>query len=251
MIYTGFASVYDALMIEAPYDSWSEYLIKSMQEYGSGGITLLDSGCGTGEISARLKKAGFDVTGIDISEEMLAVAQQKSAEEGLRIPFYQMDMRKLEGFEEPFDAILICCDSLNYLTSEEDVKEAFRQASNNLKENGLLIFDVHSPYKMEEIFKGATFAEAEEEASYIWNCFEGEAPLSVEHELTFFIQEQDGRYSRFDELHQQRTFTQQKYAEMLLEAGFETAAVHADFTMESPHPESERIFFIAKKNNPA
>ncbi|MFY4774854.1 class I SAM-dependent DNA methyltransferase [Metabacillus sp. RGM 3146] len=247
MIYRGFASVYDQLMSEAPYGQWRDYLQSCMDRYGNGGKRVLDTGCGTGEIAVLLKEAGFDVTGADLSEEMLSVAHQKAVEKGFSIPFYQMDMRDMSGFSPLFDGIFICCDSLNYLLTEDDVQAAFRQAFGNLEKNGLLIFDVHSPYKMSNIFAGATFADAGEEASYIWNCFEGEYPLSVEHELTFFIEEEDGRYERFDELHKQRTFTVQQYKEMLAIEGFSVIAVHADFLKESPLDRAERIFFIAGK----
>ncbi|MCY9456984.1 class I SAM-dependent methyltransferase, partial [Bacillus inaquosorum] len=110
MIYQGFASVYDELMSHAPYDQWTKWIEASLPEKGR----ILDLACGTGEISIRLAEKGFEVTGIDLSEEMLSYAQQKVSS-NQPILFLQQDMREIAGFDGQFDAVAICCDSLNYL----------------------------------------------------------------------------------------------------------------------------------------
>ena len=156
-------------------------------------------------------------------------------------------MAKLEGHGE-FDVIGIFCDSLNYLKSDEDVIHTFSSVYNHLKDDGIFVFDVHSTYKISHVFTNQTFADAEEHVSYIWNSFAGELPNSVEHELSFFVlDEQTGKYDRFDELHYQRTYSVQQYSVWLEQAGFEILEVCADFETNEPQPKSERIFFIARK----
>ncbi|WP_046173890.1 class I SAM-dependent DNA methyltransferase [Domibacillus indicus] len=243
MSYSRFASVYDALMQDAPYNEWEEYLQKEVKPG-----PLLDIGCGTGELAVRFARAGFQVTGVDLSEEMLTIAREKAEANGVTIPLFQQDMRELDSLGM-FDTAVIFCDSLNYLKTEEDVKQTFQSVFRHLKDGGLFLFDVHSIYKIKDVFLKNTFADAAEDVSFIWNAFPGENENSVEHELTFFVRTEDEKYERFDELHCQRTFTPENYAKWLNEAGFQLEAITADFTNQAPGFESERIFLKAKKSS--
>jgi ubiquinone/menaquinone biosynthesis C-methylase UbiE len=247
MAYEQFAYLYDYLMKDAPYEAWRDFVKEKMKQYGRASSTrLLDVGCGTGELSIRLAQDGFQVTGIDLSEDMLAVAQAKAEESGVRVEFFQQNMTELEGFA-PFDCVVIFCDSLNYLQNEAEVRQTFARIYEHLHDGGLFMFDVHSTYKMEHVFANQTFANNEEKISYIWNCFPGDVPYSVEHELTFFVQQSNGMYERFDEWHMQRTYEVERYKQWLLSTGFEVLDISADFTGEFPTETSERIFFVAKK----
>ncbi|HZG71776.1 MAG TPA: methyltransferase domain-containing protein [Chondromyces sp.] len=245
MSYQRFAHVYDYLMQDVPYGQWVEYFERNTGK--PSGQKVLDLACGTGEFTIHLAQSGWDVTGVDLSENMLMVAQQKANDLGVRIPFFLQDMRNLEGLGA-YHAVTIFCDSLNYLTEEADVKQTFARVYEHLLPGGVFLFDVHSLYKMREIFIEGTFTETDEEVSYIWNCFPGEYPDSIEHELTFFaLDPANGLYERFDEIHTQRTFAPEAYHQWLEEAGFELQEITADFKPESPHRESERIFFSAIK----
>ncbi|MBD1382075.1 class I SAM-dependent DNA methyltransferase [Metabacillus arenae] len=245
MMYESFAYVYDYLMDEAPYEQWKKWIITKMTEYSSG-QKILDLACGTGEISVRLAREGFEVTGIDLSEDMLTVAQQKAFEAGLQISFFQMDMRELSGFEDQFDSVIICCDSLNYLLAEEDVFKALKSVYRQLKPGGILLFDIHTLYKVNERFAGHTFADNGKDVSYIWNSFHGKEAGSVDHEISFFIRQNDC-YERYDELHQQRTYPLERYKKWLMDAQFQLLEVTADFTENKPEDFTERAFFVAKK----
>ncbi|KEZ51092.1 MULTISPECIES: class I SAM-dependent DNA methyltransferase [Metabacillus] len=247
MIYKGFAEIYDELMKDVPYGQWTDFLHERMKRFGNGGSRILDLGCGTGEISIRLKQKGYAVTGMDISEEMLSVAYQKTAELGLSIQYLQHDMREKSDLNQSFDGVFICCDSLNYLQSKEDVQSTFKASFDQLAEGGLLIFDVHSLYKIHEIFNGATFAGNDEDVSFIWNSFLGDEPGSIEHDLSFFVK-RDSFYERFDEFHMQRTYSIDCYKDMIAAAGLELLEISADFSEDQPDEESERIFFTARKN---
>jgi 2-polyprenyl-3-methyl-5-hydroxy-6-metoxy-1,4-benzoquinol methylase len=249
MSYEKFAYLYDELMQDAPYEQWVRFVKGKLEKYGVEGRSLLDLACGTGELSVRFAKDGFQVTGVDLSGDMLRVAQEKAGTQGLAIPFYQQDMAELEGLGL-FDIIGVFCDSLNYLPSEETVIQTFSNAFHHLKKNGIFIFDVHSIYKISHLFLEQTFAMNEDHLAYIWNSFPGEYSNSVEHELSFFVlDDQSGKYDRFDELHYQRTFSIEQYSSWLKEAGFEILEINADFEARIPEPESERIFFIARKSN--
>jgi ubiquinone/menaquinone biosynthesis C-methylase UbiE len=251
MSYQQFAYLYDELMKDAPYDQWVQFVKDRRVKYGVAGTRLLDLACGTGELTLRFAQDDFQVTGVDLSEDMLAVAQAKAEEAGMRIPFFQQNMIDLQGQAE-YDVIGIFCDSLNYLRTEEEVIATFSNVFQHLANEGIFIFDVHSIYKIAHLFINQTYASSDEGVSYIWNSFAGEHPNSVEHELSFFVlEERTGKYERFDELHFQRTYTVQQYSNWLIEAGFELLEVSADFENTEPHSQSERIFFIARKQTKA
>ena len=247
MTYGKFAYLYDDLMKDVPYDEWVRFLQIQVQTYGVEGQKILDLACGTGELSIRLSSAGFEVTGVDLSAEMLTVAREKADRGGLTLFLVEQDMSQLE-LPGVFDIIGIFCDSVNYLQEETEIIHTFERALKHLKTNGLFLFDVHSLYKMTELFANQTYAYNGEEISYIWQCFEGEYPYSVEHELSFFeLDHETGQYHRYDELHYQRTFTIEQYQNWLEETGFELLSVTADFQDEKPGPHAERIFFTARK----
>ncbi|AEH47152.1 class I SAM-dependent DNA methyltransferase [Parageobacillus thermoglucosidasius] len=247
MTYESFAYWYDALMNEAPYEQWQLFVQKKLKQYGrKGAKRILDIGCGTGELAIRLAKEGFLVTGVDLSENMLAIAQAKAETQHVAIEFFQQNMTEIEGFSS-VDCATIFCDSLNYLLEENEVRRTFSRIYELLNEDGLLLFDVHSIYKIDHVFQDAVFASNGEEISYIWSCYPLSLPHSVEHELTFFVRGDDGTYERYDELHRQRTYEVVQYQQWLTEAGFAVLEITADFTDKAPSETSERIFFVAKK----
>ncbi|WLD92150.1 class I SAM-dependent methyltransferase [Alkalihalobacillus sp. AL-G] len=244
MNYQQFAVLYDRLMEDAPYDMWMSFFTNVI---GSENVeTVLDVGCGTGEISVRLAREGFNVTGVDLSEEMLTIARQKADTKGLSIPFFQQDMRELYGFPEQ-DAVIIFCDSLNYLRAHEDVDTTFRSIHHLLKDDGLLLFDVHSLHKMNETFGEEVYTLNSNDISYIWECHPGTEDGSVHHDLTFFVNVEEDLYKRYEENHYQRTYSIPTYEALLTNNGFEVLTITSDFSDREPTQDSERLFFVARK----
>jgi len=241
MAYKAFSFYYDTLMQDVPYHKW----ISKTKQYVTPGSSILDVGCGTGTLSTLLTKEGFKVTGVDISEDMLALAYDKALTENLAISYVQQDMCRLEGFNN-FDCAVIYIDTLNYLKNDSEVFQTFTHLYNSLKEGGILIFDVHSLYKVTEIFNDYLYADTNSELTYIWHVGEGKYPYSIEHELTFFKQ-LDENYQRFDEIHYQRTFAIEEYTQWLEDVGFNVLEISADFLEQAPTEESERIIFVAQK----
>lgn len=245
MTYERFAYLYDELMKDVPYEKWVKLIQKLQNQYQFTGNKILDLACGTGELSVMLAKHGYDVTGVDLSADMLTVAQNKAEKNGCRVHFFQQDMSELELIDE-YDIIGIFCDSLNYLVTEDEVRKTFTRVYRFLKKGGLFLFDVHTVYKMNEIFKNQTFTYDNDHIYYIWDCFEGDAPNSVEHELTFFVEDQSGKFDRIDENHYQKTYDVETYQTWLEEAEFELVEVIGDFD-EEVHAQTERVFFALRK----
>ncbi|MEH7223182.1 class I SAM-dependent methyltransferase [Bacillus sp. JJ1566] len=247
MSYGEFAYIYDELMRDVEYEQWISFVKEKLKQFNkTSNLRVLDIGCGTGEIAIRLAQAGFEVVGVDLSEDMLAVANHKAMEAGVQVEFYQQNMVEISGFD-PFDLIVIFCDSLNYLHKEEEVQKTFENVFQLLKKDGLFLFDVHSVFKMDSIFMDAPFVSVDDKVSYIWNCYSGEHPHSVEHDLSFFVKnEHNEDYTRFDEFHEQRTYPIKIYQNWLEESGFKVQDIQADFK-DSVQETSERILITAKK----
>ncbi|WP_237418575.1 class I SAM-dependent DNA methyltransferase [Halobacillus litoralis] len=242
MSYRDMARVYDRLMEDAPYSSWVSFTKDQMHHHGITGSRILDVGCGTGEITHRLDQEGYQMTGVDLSEEMLAVAQQKNPRSSIQ--WLKQDMTELE-FPVSFDTVISYCDVFNYLQEPEQVKASFNRVHAALEEGGLFLFDVHSIDHIQRDLSGSTFAEVYDDLSYVWFCDPGEKENSIVHDLTFFIQEGAG-YHRFDEVHDQQGFELRDLKAWLEEAGFSFQGVYADFSTE-PDAEGDRWLIACTK----
>ncbi|MFC4738184.1 class I SAM-dependent DNA methyltransferase [Bacillus daqingensis] len=239
---THFAGLYDVLMEDAPYEDWMNYTVPRIKNEGA----VLDLACGTGTFTLMLEEAGYHVSGADISDEMLAAAERKGRNEGKSTSFFKQDMRTVDGFSE-LDAVTLYCDGLNYLKHDEDVKQTFASVYRALKQNGVFLFDVHTPYKMEHVFDNQLYGENSESISYLWFCEPSDEPLSVTHLLTFFVRTQSGFYERMDEELYQRTYSPEVYKQWLEEAGFDQVQLSADFGSRPLEAEDDRCFIAAVK----
>ena len=156
--YTGFAYVYDEYMDNIPYEEWGQYMIALLKENGvSGDSSVLELGCGTGTVTRMLAKEGYDCVGLDMSEDMLSIASEKTFEEGSQVIYTCQDMR---DFEVPYevDGMISIGDSMNYITSVPDLESVFACVSENLKKGGVFIFDLKTIHFFRDILAepGAT-----------------------------------------------------------------------------------------------
>ncbi|MBB6454343.1 ubiquinone/menaquinone biosynthesis C-methylase UbiE [Salirhabdus euzebyi] len=245
MAYKKFAHFYDAFMEGAPYDEWVNFTKDMISQYRPNSRGMIDLGCGTGEIAIRLAELNFAVTGVDLSSEMLAIAHQKAQEKNLDITWIEQDLRRLQNPYE-YDVAISYCDVINYVTDPEEIREIFLGVYKLLSENGLFLFDVHSEKYVNDFLASNTFAEVRNEVSYIWFCEPGEEESSVEHELTFFVQNDNGSYNRYDETHLQRTFPISFYQKLLQDCGFTILNMYGDFSEEITE-RTDRIFIVCQK----
>ncbi|MCT2537628.1 class I SAM-dependent methyltransferase [Aquibacillus koreensis] len=248
MSYAKMALVYDALMSDAPYDDWQAFADFIFKKYSTDISTVADLGCGTGQITRRLKKQGYQVFGVDYSEDMLAYAQQAATEEKLSIEWFKQDLRELNGFSN-VDAAVSFCDVINYITDFDELRIVFKNVHQILKDKGLFLFDVHALEHVEQNLQDQTFAEVYDDLSYVWFCKSGENQGEVYHDLTFFELDNE-MYERFDETHHQRTYSIPTYKRMLEETGFVVKGIFADFSTQTMREDEsgERIFYVCEKN---
>lgn len=242
--YTGFAQVYDMFMDNIDYGQWSRYLIELLREYGVQDGIVLDMGCGTGNITQRLSSAGFDMIGIDNSQEMLNIAMDKRGDD-TSVLYLLQDMRELELYGT-VAAVVCICDSMNYITEYEDLEEVFRLVNNYLDPGGVFIFDLNTVYKYEQI-GDSTIAEDREDSSFIWDNYYYADEKINEYQLSIFVKGEDGRYDKFSENHFQRAYTLDEVVEAVEQAGMEFVIAYDAFTHNPVHEDSERIYLIAKE----
>ena len=216
--YESFARVYDDFMDNIPYDEWAGYVISLLKEKGIEEGLLLDLGCGTGNITQRLAKSGYDMIGVDNSAEMLEIAQEKNIEEESQILYLLQDMREFELYGT-VRAVISICDSMNYIIEYEDLTEVFRLVNNYLDPEGYFIFDMNTLYKYETILADNTIAEDRETMSFIWDNYFYEEERINEYNLNLFLQEEDGRYRKFTETHYQKAYTIDEVKQAITDGG--------------------------------
>src|SRR5690625_3393796 len=248
MSYNKMAKIYDQLMDHVSYDDWVKFLTKILEEKNLQIEKIVDLGCGTGEITIQLAKRGFDVTGVDKSEDMLAVGSHKSIERQVLITWIQQDIRHLSGFKQ-VDLFVSFCDVINYITKEADLLSVFQTVYHSLNEEGYFIFDVHSMNYVSKKLTSHTFAEVTDEITYIWECVAGENVGEMYHYLTFFTKKKNNVYERFMETHHQRTWDVNQYKQFLKKTGFTKIEFYGDFTLDKAISQKmyDRIFILAKK----
>lgn len=261
--YTNFAQVYDLFMDNVPYEEWSAYVIALLKEYEISDGLVLELGCGTGKMTRLLSKAGYDMIGIDNSEDMLEIAQEyqyqqqkdnfdnntsknELEKEKKQILYLLQDMREFELYGT-VRAVISICDSMNYLLEEEDLLETFRLVNNYLDPNGIFIFDMNTQYKYAEILGEQTIAENREESSFIWDNYFDEEEQINQYDLTLFIQEEDGLYRKYEEMHYQRAYSLKNVQRLLEEAGMEFITAYDAFSKEPVKEDSERMYIIARE----
>ena len=244
--YSSFASVYDQFMDNVPYEEWAEYLTGLLGEYQVHDGLVLDLGCGTGSLTEILAKKGYDMIGIDNSEDMLQIAMEKRADSGLDILYLLQDMREFELYGT-VAAVVSICDSMNYLTDYEDLVQTLKLVNNYLDPQGVFIFDMNTVHKYRDLIGDRTIAEARDECSFIWdNDYDPETKIN-EYDLTLFIQEEDDLYRRFVETHYQKAYELEEVKRAIAEAGMEFVTVYDAFTRKAPDENSERVYFIARE----
>lgn len=254
MAYEKFAYTYDLLMEDMPYPQWIRFARQIWDQYGSP-RTVVDLGCGTGNIAIPLAQTGLHVTGIDLSADMLAVARDKEEQHRKRSSFapgggllwLEQDICEW-ALPERVDSVISFCDCLNYLTEEEQLLEAFRQTYDGLVEGGTFLFDMHTEAQLKAYAEMQPFWLKDELVSYIWTCELDEARCEIEHDLTIFLKDEGAPvYRRIDEVHVQRAYKLDWLEQALYRSGFSKVMRFADFKLQPSDERTERAFFVAIK----
>lgn len=244
--YRSFAEVYDVLTQDVAYQKRCDYVEKLMKKFLDKKPELVvDLACGTGTVAIEMAKRGYDMTGIDASQEMLGVAVQKAKTEQLDILFLNQTMQEFELYGT-VDVILCLLDSVNYLLDREDLEQCLHWVHNYLNPGGLFIFDINTKYKLETLLPGNVFTDEVDGVYYTWeNAYDPEEKICM-FDVNFFV-EKNGLYRRFEEVHYEKAYTRSEIKSVLRGAHLNLVGEYDDLTLDVPRRQSEKIFFVAQK----
>lgn len=265
--YTGFAQVYDLFMDNVPYDEWVKYLCKLLKEngvkarkYGEGEERPEDGheeaahpivcelGCGTGSITRRLRDRGFEMIGIDLSDEMLQIAREKEQDNDESILYLEQDMREFELYGS-VSAVISLCDSMNYLESNDDLLKVLKLVNNYLDPAGVFIFDLNTEHYYKNVLGEQTIAENRPEGSFIWENYYDPATRTNEFDMTIYIRSASSgdKYTRFEETHFQYAFKLSDVKRLISKSGLELVGIYEALTHDAPVKTTERVYLVARK----
>ena len=246
--YSDFAYCYDLFMDDIPYDDWAEYITDLLKKRGLDSGLVCELGCGTGEVTMRLKEAGYDMIGIDLSEDMLMVARDKMYDEDIGdILYLHQDMRDFELYGT-VDAFVSVCDSMNYILSEEDLLKVFKNVNNYLEKDGLFIFDLKTHHFFKNSYGNRSFSQEREEGVLTWDNHYDEQSMLNSYDLTIDIFDpEDNVYDEIKEHHVQRAYAIETIKSLLEKAGLIFEGCFDAFTQNEPTDKSDRVYVVARE----
>ena len=238
--YATLASWFEYLNDDCGYENWSQYFITKLKSYSV--KTGLDIGCGGGWFTRAFQKAGFSMTGMDISPEMLDFAQETAFKEGARSEYLLGDITKFKS-PKKYDFATAINDCVNYIPKNK-LDAAFKCVKAALVKGGVFLFDISSPKKFHEKIANTVSVDDRDEVTYM--SFNKEEEDGVTMEVTLFVRQADGRYERLDESHRQYCYSQEEIITALEKNGFTLLAVEGHLGEDISV--TDRILFIAKKD---
>ncbi len=248
-IYALLAKNYDNFNAQIDYASWADFLEEIFAKYATNKEKkLLDLGAGTGSMSLALARRGYDVVGVDLSEDMLMVARERVYKENLQNPplFLKQNMCRLDLYGT-VDLAICCLDGINHLTTTKQLREAFASVRLFLEDDGLFVFDVNSSYKFEHIYADNSYVFEDDGIFCTWQNAYNKKTRLCHFYITTFEETEDGKYERFDAEQKEKMHTHRTLKKELEAAGFTllSRVSRFDFSMQE---EDERHYYIAKAN---
>jgi ubiquinone/menaquinone biosynthesis C-methylase UbiE len=239
-----FAPYYDRFMVRyVNYPSWVRYVQRLFARHHRKPKLILDVACGSGLPTMLFARQGYRIIGVDRSEAMLKILQDKIGD--LDIRTIHSDIRDFE-LPEPADAAVSLYDSINYLLTPDDMKRCFQAVYRNLMPNGIFIFDMNTIYGLAAFWGNRTTVRDVEDIHTIWHTtYDVDTHISILH-LTFYVSESK-HLVRYDEIHEERGYRIGEIESCLRAAGFRKADFYQHGGFGPPGPEATRIMIVAEK----
>ena len=244
-MYNSFAKYYDVLMRDVNYSARAKYIYSLFLKFGKVPTLLLDLACGTGSISNEFAKKGVSVIGVDISDEMLSVAQAKSKDKNLDVMYLCQPAAELDLYGT-VDGAVCTLDSLNHITDYSEFCEVFVKVSLFLEKDSLFIFDMNTEYKHEKELADNTFVIEEGDVYCVWQNFYTPKDKITDITLDFFERSGD-KYIRSSECFSERAYSDGEIEYALNKAGLKLEAVLGDMSDLPPEKNESRKVFVARK----
>lgn len=242
--YQTFAYLYDELTQNVEYEKRCDYIFSFFEKNGIKSGTVLDLACGTGSMSIPFMKKGYNIIGLDYSEEMLEIASNRFSEVGDNFSLLKAKMQEFE-LSEKADACICCLDSINHLNNIDDIQATFKNVYDSLNNNGLFVFDVNTVYKHNEILADNTFVFDEDDYYLVWDN-EAVDDRTVRILLDMFLFNGEN-YDRFSEEFEETAYSVEELSTRLKNSGFVNIKVYDELSYDEPKNDSERLYFVCKK----
>ena len=236
MYYKNFSKVYDKFMQHCDYDQWADLIKDKIKEADVQGKKLLDLGCGTGETLLRLKDE-FECSGLDLSPDMLALANKKLKNKNVKL--YLGDMREFNTGEK-YDIIMSLFDTVNHLTSIDDLDDLMKCINLSLNPGGIYIFDVINREFMDNMFPGGVYYDDRKDMTIIWEHFK-EDELDIV-EAVYFVKNRAGHYEKLKELYEKRIFEEFEIRKIVEKNNLNLLSIGKNDKIAG-----ERFFYVVKK----
>lgn len=242
--YDAFASAYDILNTEIDYPKMAEHIAKIFRSAGVADSSLvLDLGCGTGTLTRELASLGYDMTGVDSSEEMLARARENICGE---ILYLCQDITEFELYGTVAAAVCTT-DTVNHITDEAALSHMFRLLHNYIEPGGVFVFDVNSPYKFENVYGNSDYVLEDEGVMLTWqNDYRADEGIA-DFYISLFEENEDGLWERSDTDFAERCYSLDELRDMLNGAGFEVVSVTDAYSDRPIGEETERFCITARR----
>ena len=242
--YHTLAVSYDRLTNDVDYKATVDFYEKILEREGLQPRTAVDLACGTGSVGLILAQRGLEVTGVDMSEDMLCVAAQKAQEASVPCRFVHQKLQELK-LPRAVDLAVCALDSLDYILDPGDCREAIRRVYKYLNPGGCFIFDVNTPRKLRAM-DGQVFLDEDDDIYCVWRGEFSEEENICTYGMDLF-QRSGNLWHRSWEEHREYAYTQEQLKEFLKAAGFTGIEVYADRRFCAPGPEEQRIYIKARK----
>ena len=242
--YHALAASYDRLTNDVDYEATVDFYFEILKREGLSPRTCVDLACGTGSVTAILARKGLEVTGVDLSEEMLTEAFQKVSDMAQPPRFVCQPLQEL-WLPRGVDLAVCALDSLDYITDPADCAEAIRRVYKALNPGGIFIFDVNTPEKLRAM-DGQVFLDEDDDVYCVWRGeFDWETNICA-YGMDLFQREGDMWRRSFEE-HREYAYSREQLTGYLKAAGFTHIEVYADRRFEAPREGEQRIYFKARK----
>lgn len=244
--YSALSGGYDILNSETDYGKWADFIVEIFKRYGNGVESVLDLGCGTGAMTFALHDRGYDMTGVDLSIDMLTIARDICYEREIDdILWLLQDMRFFELYGT-VNACVCCLDGINHLTGKGDLDKCFKTVHNYLDPDGLFIFDLNTPYKFENFYADNDFILEDEGVTVCWqNEYDREKAICSFY-LSVFEKAERGLWRKSDEVIRERCYTRAEIEEKLTSQCFEILGFFSDYNFGTPDADCQRWYVVAR-----
>lgn len=242
-VFGAYASYYDLLYKDKDYAGEARYVNSLIQNFAPGASSLLDIGCGTGRHAEVFSQMGFNVVGLDRSEDMILRAKHRD----LDIEFHHGDLCDIR-LENKFDVVAALFHVISYLTSDDALRSAFQTAKEHLKPDGLFVFDCwHGPAVVHQLPE-VRIKRLEEDTTKVIRVAEPSMVAEknrVDVNFQIFIKENDV-WDEFTETHSMRYLFQSEIEELLSSSGLQLLHTEQWLTARNPGKDTWSVVYVAR-----